>query len=162
MKVKVKSLVNGTTVVRDPDLKFNRTWNKKGAVYAIDKDVLEQLMYDPGVEYMFSEGILAIVGEEADQLNVELGLQEEGAPKKIFELTDEKIDEILKMKMADFRKAVKDLSYEQTQELVEYCIAHEITDYDKVMFLKDLTQVNILSAIELNRQDKEEVSAKEE
>ena len=30
MKVKVKSLVNGTVGVKDVDLRINRTWNKKG------------------------------------------------------------------------------------------------------------------------------------
>ena len=157
MKIKVKSLVGGTLFIEDPDLKIKRTWDKKGAVRVIEKDDLEQMMYNPGIEYMFKQGMLAIVDDDADKLNVELGIQEEGEEPKILALTDERMNEIMKMKMPDFRAAVKKLSHEQLQELVAYCIEHELTNYDKVMLLKDLTQIDILSAIRLNREDKEEV-----
>lgn len=162
MKVKVKSLVNGTIGVKDPDLRINRTWNRKGAIYNFELEDLEQLMYDPGVEYMFREGILAVVGEDADKINIELGLQEENGPKRIFELTEDKMKEILGLKMSDFRKAINDLTYEQQHTLVEYCIDNEIVDYDKALFLKDVTNTDIPKAIELNRKDKENVSTKEE
>lgn len=59
-KVKIKSLVNGTVGIRSDELRINRTWEKKGAVKPIDLEVLEELIYDPGVEYMFKEGILGI------------------------------------------------------------------------------------------------------
>jgi DNA polymerase III delta prime subunit len=157
MKVEIKSLVGGTLFIKDPDLRIKRTWNKKGAVRTIEKEDLEQMMYNPGVEYMFRQGMLAIVGDNAEQLNIELGLQEEGAEPKILALTDDKIEEIIQMKMPDFRAAVNKLSHEQLQEMVNYCIKNEFTNYDKITLLKDLTQVDILSAIRLNREDKEEV-----
>lgn len=157
MKVKVKSLVNGTVGVKDVDLRINRTWNKKGAVYAFELEDLEQLMYDPGVEYMFREGILAVVGPDAEKINIQLGLQDENEAPKLFELTDEKMKEIMGLKMADFRKAVKDLTHEQQHVLVEYCVENKIRDYDRDMFLKELTHTDILKAIELNEKDKEEV-----
>lgn len=162
MKVKVKSMVNGTIGLLDRDLRVNRTWNKKGAVYSFDKEVLEELMYDPGVEYMFKEGILAIVNDNADELNVELGIQPEGESKKIFNLDDAKIKEIINMKMADFRKAIKNLTYEQQHLVVEYFIENKIRDYDRCEFLKNITQTDILKAIELEEQSKEKVEAKEE
>lgn len=157
MKVKVKSLVSGTVGVKDPDLRINRTWNKKGAVYSFEMEDLEQLMYDPGVEYMFREGILAVVGDDAEKINIQLGLQDENEPTKIFELTEDRMKEIMQLKMADYRQAVRDLTYEQRRALVEYCIENKIRDYDRDMFLKELTHTDILKAIELNEQDKEEV-----
>lgn len=157
MKVKVKSLVSGTVGVKDPDLRINRTWNKKGAVYSFEMEDLEQLMYDPGVEYMFREGILAVVGDDAEKINIQLGLQDENEPTKIFELTEDRMKEIMQLKMADYRQAVKDLTHEQRRTLVEYCIENKIRDYDRDMFLKELTHTDILKAIELNEQDKEEV-----
>ena len=157
MKVKVKSLVSGTVGVKDSDLRINRTWNKKGAVYAFEMEDLEQLMYDPGVEYMFREGILAVVGPDAEKINIQLGLQDENEPTKVFELTDEKMKEIMSMKMADFRKTVNELTHEQRHALVEYCVEHKIRDYDRAQFLKGLTHIDIMKAIELNEQDKEEV-----
>ena len=157
MKVKVKSLVSGTVGVKDPDLRINRTRNKKGAVYSFEMEDLEQLMYDPGVEYMFREGILAVVGDDAEKINIQLGLQDENEPTKIFELTEDRMKEIMQLKMADYRQAVRDLTHEQRRTLVEYCIENKIRDYDRDMFLKELTHTDILKAIELNEQDKEEV-----
>ena len=157
MKVKVKSLVNGTVGIKDPDLRINRTWSKKGAVYSFEMEDLEQLMYDPGTEYMFREGILAVVGDNAKEINIQLGLQDEDEPEKMFDFTDEKKKEIMAMKMADFRKVVKELTHEQQHMLVEYCVDNKIRDYDRDMFLKDLTHIDILKAIELDEQDKEEV-----
>ena len=157
MKVKVKSLVNGTVGIKDPDLRINRTWSKKGAVYSFEMEDLEQLMYDPGTEYMFREGILAVVDDNAKEINIQLGLQDEDEPEKMFDFTDEKKKEIMSMKMADFRKAVKELTHEQQHMLVEYCVDNKIRDYDRDMFLKDLTHIDILKAIELDEQDKEEV-----
>lgn len=157
MKIKVESLVGGTLFIEDPDLKIRRTWDKKGAIRTIEKEDLEQMMYNPGVEYMFKQGMLAIVDDDADKLNVELGIQEEGDEKKILALTDEKKLEVMKMKMPDFRSAVKELSHEQLNELVGFCIEKELTNYDKITLLKDLTGIDILSAIRLNREDKEEV-----
>ena len=157
MKVKVKSLVNGTVGVKDVDLRINRTWNKKGAVYAFELEDLEQLMYDPGVEYMFREGILAVVGPDREKINIQLGLQDENEPEKLFELTDDKMKEIMSMKMADFRKAVNELTHEQQRVLVTYCVENKIRDYDRDEFLKGLTHIDVMKAIELNEQDKEEV-----
>ncbi len=157
MKIKVRSLVSGTLFIEDPDLRIKRTWDKKGAIRTIEKEDLEQMMYDPGVEYMFKQGMLAIVDDDADKLNVELGIQEEGDEKKILALTDEKKLEVMKMKMPDFRSTVKELSHEQLNELVSFCIEKELTNYDKITLLKDLTGIDILSAIRLNREDKEKV-----
>lgn len=157
MKVKVKSLVDGTIGVKDTDLRINRTWSKKGAVYAFEMEDLEQLMYDPGVEYMFREGILAVVGPDKEKINIQLGLQDENEPEKQFELTDDRMKEIMSMKMVDFRKAVNELTHEQQRALVDYCVEHKIRDYDRAQFLKTLTHTDIMKAIELNEQDKEEV-----
>lgn len=157
-KVKIKSLVSGMIVINNPDLRVKRTWEKKGAIKMMDLSELEQVIYDPAVDYLFRQGMLGIVGDDAHQIMVDLGLEDdvEGAPTIIM-LTDDKMKEISQMKMVDFRKAINELSYEQVQEYVNYCIQNELTDYDKVMFLKDKTGVDILSAIRLNREDKEDL-----
>lgn len=157
-KVKIKSLVSGTVVINNPDLRVKRTWEKKGAIKMMDLSELEQVIYDPAVDYLFRQGMLGIVGDNAHKIMVDLGLEDdvEGAPTIIM-LTDDKMKEISQMRMADFRKAINELSYEQVQEYVSYCIQNELTDYDKVMFLKDKTGVDILSAIRLNREDKEDL-----
>ena len=60
-KVKVQSMVDGMVFIDLPDAKFSRTWEHRGAVKTIDSAILEEAMYEPGVDYMFSQGMLALV-----------------------------------------------------------------------------------------------------
>ena len=59
-KVEVVSKVGGTAIFTVPDLHYRREFRKKGAKVSIDKALLEEAMYDPGVESLFREGILYI------------------------------------------------------------------------------------------------------
>ena len=60
------------------------------------------------------------------------------------------------MLMADFRKEVVKLPHEQLIELANYAIEHELADFDKCELLLKLTDIDIISAIKLNRDNKEE------
>lgn len=156
-KVKIKSLVNGTVGIRSDELRINRTWEKKGAVKPIDLEVLEELIYDPGVEYMFKEGILGI-----DDLEVKkkLGLEPEDAdqPVNIIIFDDAKMDRLMKaMPFFEFKQEVKKAPYEQIRNLVDYSIQKEYTNFEKCEFLKEMTGTDIIKAIQLNRQDKEDL-----
>lgn len=161
-KVKIENMTTGRVIVKDPSTNFRMIWERKGMVRQIDEEILEQLMYRPGVEYLFRQGMLAIIGEERDKVMEDLGLKVEGEESDIIYLTEEKIKEVLELKMAQFRKEANKLSREQLFELTNYCIKHERTDFEKVEFLKGKTGIDILSAIRLNRQDKEKVEEKEE
>ena len=57
--------------------------------------------------------------------------------------------------MHEFRQKVKELPQEQLMELANYAIEHEIADFDKSELLLKLTDIDIISAIKLNRADKE-------
>lgn len=154
-KIKIKSMTNGRIGIKIPELRLNRTWEKKRSVTDIDFDTLSQAMYYPGVDYMFKEGILYIDDMEA---KIALGLEEENTtePKNIIILTDAQRDRYLKvMPFHEFKAEVAKLNWEQLQALVEYAIEKEYMDIDKSEFLKSLTQVDIIRAIQLNRQDKE-------
>ena len=57
-KVIVESMVSGIVGITLPHLLFSKSWPKKGSKLPIDKEILRQAIYEPGVEYMFKHGIL--------------------------------------------------------------------------------------------------------
>ena len=161
-KVKVKSLVGGTVFIKDPGSNLRVTWDRKGQVRLIDKEALEQAIYNPGVEYMFREGMLGIVDEDAFQTKVDLGLEIEGEEERIILFTDERAEELLALPLGKFRQEVKSLSREQLFEFTNYCIENEKVDFEKAEILRAYTGINILEAVRLQRLDREKVEVKEE
>lgn len=59
-KVVVRSTVNAKVSINQPAYRFKQEWNRKGAKAMIDKQTLEEIMFEPGVDYMFKSGILYI------------------------------------------------------------------------------------------------------
>lgn len=156
-KVKVKSLISSHVLLSVPELRLRREWEKKGAVKIIPFDQLEEAMYSPGVEALFREGALGIDDME---VKVALGLEPEGAkePTNIVILDDAQRERYLRhMPMVDFRQKVKELPQEQLVELAEYAIVHEIADFDKSDLLFKLTNIDVMGAIKLNRDNNVEV-----
>lgn len=156
-KVKIESLTNGKIVIQSDEFRLRRVWERRGAVKTIDFDVLEELIYDPGVEYMFKQGILGI-----DDLEVKkaLGLEPEDAeePVNIITFDEKKMDRLMKvMPLSEFKAEINKAPIEQVRLLVEYAIEKEYTDFEKCEYLKELTQTDIITAIKLNRKAKEEV-----
>ena len=160
-KVKIESLVSRSVALIDRDLRVSRTWEKKGSVRTIDFDVLQEMIYDPGVAYMFEQGILGI--QDMD-VKIRLGLEPEGAkaPENIITLTDTERDNYLRnYTLKQFKEKIQELPREQVIELANYAIEHEIADFPKSEVLKRLIGIDIISAIKLNRADKEELKVEE-
>ena len=114
-------------------------------------------MYEPGVEALFREGALGIDDME---VKIALGLEEEGTtePTNIIALDDAQRERYLRvMPMVDFKQKVKELPQEQLIELANYAIEKEIADFPKSELLLKLTDIDILSAIKLNRDNNAEV-----
>lgn len=156
-KVKVKSLISSRVLLTAPDLRLRREWERKGAVKTIPFDQLSEAIYNPGVEALFKDGALGI---DDMQTKIDLGLEEEGttAPTEIIGLDDAQRERYLKnMPIADFRKEVQKLPKEQLIEMANYAIEKEIVDFDKDSLLLKLTGIDIMSAIKLNKDDKEVV-----
>ena len=152
-KVKVVSLVSQRVILTVPELRLRRVWEKKGAVAIVPFEQLEEAMYSPGVENLFRNGILGI---EDMEVKIALGLEPEGAdkPVNIITLTDaERKRYLTVMPVGEFRAKVKELPIEQINELAAYAIAHEIMDFDKSEILKQYINIDIMSAIKLNRDD---------
>ena len=155
-KVKVKSLISSRVLLSVPDLRLRREWERKGSVKTIPFDQLSEAIYNPGVEALFRDGALGIDDME---VKIALGLEAEGTkvPTEIIALDDSQRERYLKnMPIADFRKEVNKLPKEQLVELANYAIEKEIVNFDKAEILLKLTGIDIMSAIKLNKEDKEE------
>ena len=148
-KVMVKSNSNATVVYYLPDLNFTRTFEKKGAVKPIPFDVLAQGMYNDGAEAMFKSGILSIEDKEA---RIELGLEED-----VVILDDNQKKRLLTIApLHDLKETCKILNEQQVLELVYFAIENELGNFDKASFLKEITNIDIIEAIKLNKAAKEE------
>ena len=152
-QVMITNTIKSRVGITVPELRLNRIWEKKGAKKPIDFETLQQAIYNPGVEYLFKQGILMI---EDMEVKIALGLEVEGAEPTIIVLSDADLHRYLTtMPTFEFRNKVKELGREQVQALVDYAIENELTPWDKCDILKELTQVDIISAVQLQRAAKE-------
>lgn len=154
--VTVISTVNGVVGIYLPDLRFKKEWTRKGQRQKIDKELLQDIMYDPGSEYMFRTGMLYI--EDMD-IKKEIGLEPEEAtePVNIIVLDEKQLNRYLTvMPLHEFKENVKKLSIEQVKNLVDYAVQKETITFDKAEFLEKVTGLNAMSMIQLNRKNKED------
>lgn len=139
-----------------PDIRFSRKWATKGAKIAVEKEIFEQMMYDPGTRYMFESGMLYI---EDLEIKKEVGLEPEDAtkPVNIIILDDKQRQRYMTvMPTEEFIASIKKLGYEELQNLADYAIEHELVgDLKKCDELQKLIGKDIIGAIRLNKLDKE-------
>lgn len=154
MSEKVTVISNSKSMVSVfiPELKLKRTWNKKGSKVAIDKETLEEAMYNPGVEYMFKEGILYI---PEMQVKKELGLEPDNAeePENIVILTDEQKKEWMSSKKQawELKAMLEKLSHESRKDFCNYVIDNELLEGKKANVIKEICGVDVLRAIQLKQ-----------
>lgn len=156
-KVKVTSMVGHKVNVSSPELRFNRTWATQGAVVSIDRETLEELMYDTGFKNMIETGILYI---EDMKVKKDLGIEPEDAtePVNVIKLTDkEKKIYLTELSLAGFKDKVKKLSQNQLFELCDYAVDNKIMNFDKCEVLKKACGRDVLKAITLVEANEEAI-----
>ena len=156
-KVKVVNLVSSRVNINIPDVRLNRIWEKKGAVKTIPFDQLEEAMYNPGVESLFTEGILGI---EDLEIKKKLGLEPEDVtePVNIIVLNDQQRKRYLTvMPFAEFKDKIKELPVEQVREMAQFAIDNDIADFDKAEIIKKITGIDIIGSIQTKKQNEEPV-----
>ena len=152
--VKIKSNSVGRVVLYIPEFSFKRTFEKKGTVKSVPFDILSQAIYDEGIERLFKYGILSI--EDRD-MRVQLGLEEGDAPEEVLILDDNQKKRLLTIApLHDLKETCGKLVPQQILDLVYFAIENELGNFEKTDFLKKLTNIDIMKAIELNRAAKEE------
>jgi hypothetical protein len=154
-KIRVISKHQGPISVNISDLRFKREWPNKGASVLIEKETLEEMMYDSGFKYMIDTGMLYI---EDLEVKKELGLEPEDAtePVNIIVLSDNDMKRMMTaMPQFEFDAKLKTLNYEQMLALADFAIKNELGDFGKCDAVKKACGKDILTAIKLNREDKE-------
>lgn len=156
-KVKVVNLISSRVNINIPDVRLNRIWEKKGAVKTIPFDQLEEAMYNPGVESLFTEGILGI---EDLEIKKKLGLEPEDVtePVNIIVLNDQQRKRYLTvMPFAEFKDKIKELPVEQVREMAQFAIDNDIADFDKSEIIEKITGIDIIGSIQTKKQDEEPI-----
>lgn len=154
-KIRVISKHQGPISVNIPDLRFKREWPNKGSSIPIERETLEEMMYDSGFKYMIDTGMLYI---EDLEVKKELGLEPEDAtePVNIIVLNDNDMKRMMTaMPQFEFDAKLKTLNYEQMLALADFAIKNELGDFGKCDAIKKACGKDILTAIKLNREDKE-------
>lgn len=154
-KIRVISKHQGPISVNIPDLRFKREWPNKGSSVPIERETLEEMMYDSGFKYMIDTGMLYI---EDLEVKKELGLEPEDAtePVNIIVLNDNDMKRMMTaMPQFEFDAKLKTLNYEQMLALADFAIKNELGDFGKCDAIKKACGKDILTAIKLNREDKE-------
>ena len=154
-KIKVISTLKNRVTVDVPDIRFSRTWPTAGASVNIDKDTLEELMYDAGFANMIKMGILFI--EDMD-FKKEIGLEPEDAtePVNLILLNDkEKKYYLTGLSLVGFKDKLKKLSKNQIEELADYAIQNKLVDIEKCKVIKEACGRDVVRAIQLLEADKE-------
>ena len=155
-RVNVTSMVSGRIGLVLPRMHINKVWPKKGTKLPIEKDVLREAIYEPGVEYMFKEGLLYI--DDMD-FKIELGLEEEGTtkPENIIPIDEKYLIRVLKnMPIAEMKMAVAKMNDNQKRELVDFASEQNDISFDRMDVIKKLTGIDVVKVIELKRAKKEE------
>lgn len=154
--IKVRSASDFTLVVNAPEIPLFKTWNSRGAVVLIPRDILFQAFYSSSLETLLRQGMLVI--DDKDFLR-EVGLIEEGSDEPVaIELTPALEKRAISvMPLRDFEELLNKLSQCQISELAEYAIVnHSEMKMDRIEMLSKRSHKNILKAIEVYKAAQED------
>ena len=155
-RVMVTSMVSGRIGLVLPRLHINKVWPKKNTKLPVEKDVLREAIYEPGVEYMFKQGLLYI--DDMD-FKIELGLEEEGtkAPTNVIPMDEKYMSRVLNlMPIAQMKKAIGAMNDNQKRELIDFASEQNDISFDRMDVIKKLTGIDVVKVIELKRSKEEE------
>ena len=151
-KVIVTSMVSGVIGLTHPEHRLVKTWPRKGTRLPVEKEALRQAIYEPGVEYMFKNGMLYI--EDMD-FKIELGLEEEGTktPTAVVPVDEKYLERVLKrMPVSEMKVVIKGMNDNQKRELIDYASLQNDIQIDRIGAIKEATGIDLFKVIELKNQ----------
>lgn len=154
-KVIVTSMVNGLISINRPEHRLVKVWPKKGTKLPVEKDALREAIYEPGVEYMFKNGMLYI---DDMAFKIELGLEEEGTeePTAIVPVDEKYLERVLKrMPLIEMKAAIRAMNDEQKHEMLDYASEQDDIKMDRIYAIKEITGADLFKVIELKKQREE-------
>lgn len=155
----VTNTTNHSVLIELPESKFRRTWQKESAI-KVDLEILREAVYDTGFKAFIDEGVLFI---EEKEIRVELGLEEEDSEKPFITiLKPAQMTRLIKAAtIEEFKTTLTEITKEQALSLVDMAIKDKSISMDKLMALKEKTGIDVMKAIDLERQNEEDVKIKE-
>lgn len=154
-KIKIVSQVNGNVGIYLPNLKFQRDLVTKGQFVMMDRDVLEEAMFDPGFKNMVEAGIIYIDNLQAAK---ELGLEDDDAeePTRYRSYTELEIKKLVNSATAaELREAMEKMPKEQQRELGDWAITLRMRDKEKVDIVKEFLNLDVDKGIYLDAMSQE-------
>lgn len=159
-KVKVVSTANATVGISLPEYNFRRTWPSKGTKVLIDRELLEEMMTRPGVQYLFEQGVLYI---EDMQIKKDLGLEPIDAeePTKIIVPDEQMVKRLITVApVHELKAALKKLPTEQINEFASYAIKYGDISLERSDVIKESAasrglDIDVAQSIKLNKLAKE-------
>ena len=159
-KVAVISKTNAQVTLSLPEYKFERTWAKKNSKILINKEMLAEAMFDPGVEYLFKQGLLYI--EDMD-IKKDLNLEDPDAtePENIIVLNDSQMRRLLTVAPVNEMKSVaKKMGKEQLNEFAQFAIELGDISLERSEIIKEIAkrygiELDVARSILLRKQAEE-------
>ncbi len=144
--VLVKNMTMANISIKKPQFNLNRQWTAFGQTMKIPFDILEEALWDKGVENLFTSGYLVI---ESMEDKIDLGLEPADAtqPVNIIVLDEDKMREYWDKPMAVFKKDLEKLTKVQVDNLIDFAIKNSIVIPEKCSYIKEITGKDILKAI---------------
>ena len=157
-KIKIVSRMNSPINFNLPEYHYTRDFIREGQAHIIDKDILDQAIYNPNVMAAFEHGLLYIDDEEA---RIEYGLEvkdEDGniEYEPISFSSEEIYEKLTSLPLSELRKIVDELPAVQQHRFVDVAIEKGYMDYAKNSYFKRITGRDIIKTIEMTREESEE------
>lgn len=153
-KVNVINRSTSRVGIKSDTLRFNRIWNGKGQKIQIEEDLLQDLMFEPGVANLFKKGILALEEPTAETYIENNIIQDESEMPTL--LTDEDRKAMLTtMPIIELREKVSSLVKNEVDALVEYGVQNELGDVARLSVIKQETGRDIAQIIANKKADEE-------
>ena len=151
----VTNTTNHSVLIQLPESKFRRTWQKESSI-KVDLEILREAIYDTGFKAFIDEGVLFI---EEKEIRVELGLEEEDSEKPFITiLKPAQMTRLIKAaSIEEFKTILGEITKEQALSLVDMAIKEKSISMDKLVALKDKTGIDVVKAIDIERQNEEDV-----
>lgn len=154
-KVQIKNLSSGRVYYSIPNLNVKRKILPQMTIELPFAEV-QQGLYEYGIRVMFTDGILAIVG---DQDAIDLGLKAGQGVVENVVVTDEEIIKKLRGPNAQLAEFLRQASVTVKENAGRLAVEKRIVEPNRVKTIEEFTGVNVLAA--LKRQSDLETASKE-
>lgn len=141
-KVTIKNISSANIILSFADLKFRREL-VPGRALTVDKDMYEEMLFDPGFNGMVNEHYLYIEGIEESAEDSKI--LDRAAIAKIFDDMD----------ITSFAKMIPNAAPAEKETIVQLAIEKKITNNAIVNLIKKYCDVDVISAIHMQHQAEE-------